>query len=73
MWALAPCEIAEFIGEAQKGNMQMAWYIGMLHHTDPKKYPKKPEALWQSPELTTLEDMIAFALTVPEAPATEKS
>jgi len=29
-----------------RGDLTRAWHIGLMHHTDPKKYPKRAEQLW---------------------------
>ena len=26
--------------------MTLAWQFGLMHHYDPKKYPKRPEQMW---------------------------
>lgn len=36
----------EFIEETTRRDLTRAWHIGLMHHTDPKKYPKRPEQLW---------------------------
>ncbi len=50
--------------ERDKGMMSLAWWAGMMHHTDPKKYPKKPNLLWEDEPEITLEQwkVIAFAI-----------
>jgi hypothetical protein len=43
--------------------LTMAFYVGMLHHWDPKKYPKLPEELWNASVADqTLDQMKAMAL-----------
>lgn len=56
-WNIAPCEASEYLEEATKRDLEAAWRYGVMHHTDPKKFPKRPEQLWdpkapdQAPEL----------------------
>lgn len=39
----------------------------MMHHTDPKQYPKSPERLWKEEEGDwTIDQWKTFALTVAE-------
>lgn len=45
-WRVAPCEAMEFIEEATREKMTLAYFIGAMHHADPQKYPKRPEELW---------------------------
>lgn len=45
-WLVAPVESREFLDERTKGELEMAWRFGLMHHIDPKKYPKRAELLW---------------------------
>jgi hypothetical protein len=61
-WSIAPTEAKSYLDEKSKGEMEAAWRIGLMHHIDPKKYPKRPELLWNpSADEQTVEQMIALA------------
>lgn len=50
--------------------MTLAYYIGMMHHTDPKKYPEAPERLWKEKGEGggdwNIDDWKTFAMNVAE-------
>lgn len=53
----------EFLDERIRGELTRAWYFGMMFHMDPKKYPKKPDLLWnKDADVMSFEHMKAVAL-----------
>lgn len=44
----------------------MAWFVGLMGHMDPKKYPKTAESLWEGEKDMTIEQWKQFALAVAE-------
>ena len=51
----------EFLEENTKGALTNAWYGGLMHHMDPKKFPKKPSQLWDDGPEQTAAQMILLA------------
>lgn len=42
--------------------MTLSWYVGLLHHMHPKKFPKRPELLWdRDADAQSIEVMMAIA------------
>jgi hypothetical protein len=61
-WSVAPIEAKDYLDEKTKGELEMAWRFGLMHHIDPKKYPKRADLLWNpSAGDQTVEQMIALA------------